>query len=309
MPKTNNQRPFDDVLRWATSPLLDTARQITDMMNSVRLMADTMNTVAKAQDLINAFRPILRTMEDAGSLAQMADQWKQLSEVVAQQAFLPLHEAERETLQAAAEEALRAMSAYSTSPRFQQTSEQLLQTLDQSSTFAGVVHQVADVAEAVGQTNETGGERPDQESTAPVAAPRSAPPISQGIHTRTRKSTARAKPSSRQRRAAAALASRPAELSKEQYEADIGRIVAAVLDHLDKTADDSAEKQATTAAPSSSKAAPQPWTRDQRLAAAMLIINFLMFLAGVYGALHGAAPVIVYPPTPVVPSPSSTATP
>jgi hypothetical protein len=308
MPKTNNQHPFDDVLQWATSPWLDTTRQIADLMASAHQMTDTINAVAKPQDLIAAIRPILRTIEDAAPLAQLADQWKHLSEVVAQQAFLPLHEAEIETLRAAAAEALHAMPTYSTSPRLQQTSAQLLQTLEQSPTLAGVVHQVADVAEAVGQTNEAEGERPDQANTAPVTAPRSAPRVSQGTHTRTRKSTARAKASLRKRRVAAALASNPAGLSKEQYKADTARIKAA-LDYLVKAADDSAEKLATPAVSPSSKEAHQPWTRDQRLAAGMLIITFLMFLTGVYAAVHSAAPVIVYPPTPVVPSPSSTVTP
>ncbi len=154
MPKTNNQRPFDDILTWATNPLMDSFRQITAAMSEA----------VQTQDWVAAAQPsmiLLQAVEEANlldSLAPLIDQWKQMSDAVAPQAFIPFKETELQALRASMEAAFQAMPANVHSPRLQQVNTRLLQTLEQPTTLAEVVHQVAQVAEEVAQANEMEGE-------------------------------------------------------------------------------------------------------------------------------------------------------
>ncbi len=303
MPKTNNQRPFDDILTWATNPLMDSFRQITAAMSEA----------VQTQDWVAAAQPsmiLLQAVEEANlldSLAPLIDQWKQMSDAVAPQAFIPFKETELQALRASMEAAFQAMPANVHSPRLQQVNTRLLQTLEQPTTLAEVVHQVAQVAEEVAQANEMEGEGSRQAHTTSAPSPSGSSPASQGAGTRTHKPTARARPASRKRSRAASIASTPVPVSspvlrEEQYEADTARIKM-MAEHTFKAADNSAAEQAHPAAPPTTKAARQPWTRDQIIAAATLMLYFLMWVTAVYTAVHGSGTVIVSPPTPVVPSP------
>lgn len=306
MPKTLDQRLFDDMIKTATSPSMKQLLQMTELVSSA----------VQTQQLLDAIGPsevLLRAVEDTIRVAQLVNmpQWQQLSDALGQLTFLPLKEVELQAFSASLETILQTLPDAPTTPRLQRVRTRLAQATEQSPTLAEVVHEVAQVAEDTGYASQAKSSAVAEAPAVPTPDVTGAPPEDLVPRKGRRRATSSARRARGQRVGLSTTASfAPAGTATAewaQFSTDIRQLSVAVGHLAGELHQASNNEQADRSVPAQHNArdARPALSVSDKIALAQLFVSILALVLQLITALHGTAPppVMVNPPPPVVSPP------